>query len=115
MSLLLNDTIIVRCYTESIVDGRVVQTLTNTYSTKCALMPAALTEMSDKVSENVLIESDGDRITNYKKAYTKTKLNSTDIVVEVATGLIFKVMKVFDYSRFGVMANHYKYILALVE
>lgn len=115
MVIMLTDLLNVKHYIETIVDGEIVKTLVQSFNTRGALMPAALTEVSDAVTETVLVHGEGFRLTDYKKLYTTQRIMASDIITEMRTGNVYKIMKVYDYSQYGTIAKHYKYIVARVE
>lgn len=114
LQLLKNEVATIERYTESSVNGRNVVTLTSTFTLNCTIMPADTTEASDKATETNVVDVAAQRNTAYKKIYTKTKLQLKDVVVD-SDGIRYKVHKLYDYSKFGTVANHYKAVIVKVE
>ena len=113
--MLKNDELIVRRYIEIIYKSKSTLKLIKVDYTKGALMPADVSEFSDKASESVHFDPETFRLTDYRKVYTKFQLNPLDIVIEEATNIHFKVFRLYDYSRWDKLARHYKSILVKEE
>lgn len=103
-----------RRYTDTYSYGSVTKTLLFEKGIIGAIMPAALTEFSDAAAEITKIEQEGLRIVNYKKMYTPVEndISMYDIVLENNHVIQYKVIKVYDYKKYGKLGKHTKVILA---
>lgn len=103
-----------RRYTDIHSYGSITKTLLFEKRIIGAIMPAALTEFSDAAAEITKIEQEGLRIVNYKKMYTPAEnhINMYDIVLENNSITQYKVIKVYDYKKYGKLGKHTKVILA---
>ena len=77
-------------------------------------MPADLTEFSEAATAMNKHDIDVQRIVDFKKIYTKVEIKLKDIII-TADNQEYKVAKLYDYSNYGTIANHYKAVIVLKE
>jgi len=103
----------IRTYDEVNIKGIISKRLIDRRFIDGAIMPAALTEMSDAATEIARIEQEGKRISDYRKMYTKKVIDELEIIAH--KGEEFVVLKKYDYADYGFNGNHYKTIIVKVE
>lgn len=101
-------------FTESNVFGMIEKTLLFDRPIEGAIMPADLTEFSEAATNIAQIEKEGLRITDFKKIYSPAPIDIKlfDIIIENNNEVLYKVIKVYDYRKYGKLGKHTKAILA---
>lgn len=113
VSLLRTVNVLVRRYEETTDKGVLVNTLVEEFETKGALMPAAKTTMAVNSTETLhLVDENVEREYQYSRIFTKVPLRLKDVVIDVEKNEEYKVIREFDYIRYGTYANHYSATLA---
>ena len=102
-------------YTEVNTKGVFSKVLTSMLMIKGAFMPVGPGETSVSVAENTVFEITGNRNPKFMVLYTKTPILKNDIVVDPENSDKYEVWNLFDYSKYGEKAWHYKVICIKVE
>lgn len=114
MDLLKVEYVTVKRYTESFVNGEAVTTLTDTFTIECTTMPMGISKTADDVAKTTVSENLAERTYDYKKLFTKTKISNKDVIV-MNDGKKYKLIKFYDYSKFGTIAKHYEAVIVSIE
>lgn len=92
--------------------GRTTEGAPSVFASKGSMQPLDRLEVGAITLE---MEVDGDRIRRYKKMYTETEMMLEDEITEDQTGLVYIVKKVYDYSGYGMIVDHFKAIIYMAE
>lgn len=108
----IHDISIARYPSATKVKGRYTKGTPSTITGKAHIQPLDFVELGGLTVE---IEMQGDNVREYAKMYSYIEVQKNDIITDVTTGDIYRVMKVYPYYRAGLSIDHYKVIMVMED